>query len=88
MHIFMLTSSSAGYERLRGSTEGDKRSDEYNKRLRPSVMKHAMLEQLRSPPTMFVKVVKEHFRLCAQQVVDVSGNDAPARLRCSNWPTG
>ncbi len=39
-----------GYEGMRGTTEGEARSREYNARLRLMTVRHAMLGQLRNPP--------------------------------------
>jgi baculoviral IAP repeat-containing protein 6 len=61
-----------GFEATRGTQVGTKRSNEYNRSIRQHTMRWAILEQLRDPPRAFVKVVRAHYRLKAQDVVDVS----------------
>ena len=61
-----------GYEDRRGTDVGTKRSNDYNQRTRMHTMRWAILEQLRDPLRTFADVVRAHYRLRAQAVVDVS----------------
>ena len=48
---------------MKGTPEGDRRSQRYNARLKLATIRHAMVGQLRRPPSGFRDVVPLHFRL-------------------------
>ncbi len=47
-----------GYERTRGTPEGDAASSGYNESLRPATARWAIVEQLRNPAPCFVDVIR------------------------------
>ena len=50
-----------GYERSRGTPDGDAASMQYTLKIRGFTVRHAMLNQLKAPPLVFRKAVLAHF---------------------------
>ncbi|CAF1073577.1 unnamed protein product [Rotaria sp. Silwood1] len=59
-----------GYERTRGTATGTAQSLEYDANIRQATVRWAMLEQLRSPPACFVDVIRRHFFLKRNEIID------------------
>eukprot|EP00020_Sapocribrum_chincoteaguense_P000263 CAMPEP_0170752206 /NCGR_PEP_ID=MMETSP0437-20130122/11849_1 /TAXON_ID=0 /ORGANISM="Sexangularia sp." /LENGTH=1243 /DNA_ID=CAMNT_0011091269 /DNA_START=39 /DNA_END=3769 /DNA_ORIENTATION=- len=64
-----------GYERERGTSEGERHSFEYNEDLRLSTIRFAMVGHLRKPPVGFEDVVRTHFRLQKNRLL----------AQCASW---
>lgn len=64
-----------GYEAIKGSTEGNTRSQKYNADIQVYTIRYAMLEQLRSPPQGFEDLVAVHFTLQRDVILK----------QCSQW---
>jgi len=58
------------YEAQRGTKEGDMRSKEYNEVLRLGTLRHAMIGQMRNPSSGFEDVIRTHFRLQKDRVLN------------------
>jgi ubiquitin-protein ligase len=52
-----------GYEREMNTTEGKKKSINYNKRIRVYTMEHAIKDMLKNPETVFKNEIIDHFKL-------------------------
>lgn len=59
-----------GYERNRGTSEGDRQSRQYNEVIREATVKHAMISHLKRPAAEFKGPILEHFRMRRGAVVD------------------
>ena len=59
-----------GYQNSRGAG-GNAQSTAYNANIRNATMQWAILEQIRRPPKLFAEVIRRHFTLKAQIVLDV-----------------
>lgn len=64
-----------GYEAIRSTPEGNKRSNQYNANIQVHTIRHAMLEQLRNPPRGFEDVIQVHFAIQRDAVLK----------QCSSW---
>ena len=58
-----------GYESTMGTPEGDKKSRNYNDLIRMETVRWAMVETLKRPPLGFEQVVKTHFKLRKEAVL-------------------
>ena len=58
-----------GYDRTRGTPQGDDSSKRYNNNLRLATLRHAIVSPLREPPKGLEEVVKRHFGMCRQRVL-------------------
>jgi baculoviral IAP repeat-containing protein 6 len=52
-----------GYERIRGTPEGDKQAREYNEVIREATIRYAMIDNLRKPPPELRQAILSHFAL-------------------------
>jgi baculoviral IAP repeat-containing protein 6 len=52
-----------GYERIRGTPEGDKQAREYNEVIREATIRHAMIDNMRKPPPELREAILSHFAL-------------------------
>ena len=52
-----------GYERQRGTPEGDRQSRSYNETIREATVRHAMIAHLKSPCKELTEPILEHFRM-------------------------
>ncbi|KAJ8306122.1 hypothetical protein KUTeg_016667 [Tegillarca granosa] len=59
-----------GFEQEIGTETGRKHSDEYNSDVCYNNIKYAMLSQLQSPPPEFADVIKAHFYLKKQKILE------------------
>ena len=59
-----------GYERNRGTPEGDRQSRAYNEVIREATVRYAMISQLRSPPPELKEAIHSHFRMRRRQIVE------------------
>lgn len=59
-----------GYERTRGTAAGTAQSLEYDANIRQATVRWAMLEQLRNPPACFTDVIRRHFYLKRNEIID------------------
>ncbi|CAF2055249.1 unnamed protein product [Rotaria magnacalcarata] len=64
-----------GYERTRGTATGTAQSLEYDANIRQATVRWAMLEQLRNPPACFADIVRRHFFLKRNEIID----------QCDSW---
>ena len=64
-----------GYERLRGTSEGDKKNLEYNFDIRAHTIIWAMCDMIENPPPMFAEAVHAHFLLKSEDIV----------RQCEDW---
>ncbi|CAF1018140.1 unnamed protein product [Rotaria sordida] len=64
-----------GYERTRGTATGTAQSLEYDANIRQATVRWAMLEQLRNPPGCFTDIIRRHFFLKRNEVID----------QCESW---
>ena len=64
-----------GYERSIGTADGTKSSLNYNYNIRLYTMQHAIYDLLLDKNNLFYSVIKEHFKLKKNKVIEV----------CSNW---
>lgn len=60
-----------GYENWIGSDYGSKQSANYNQNIRIHSIKHAMIDQLRNPYPEFEDVIKTHFFLKKDRILEV-----------------
>ena len=58
-----------GYDRTRGTHQGDESSARYNNNLRLATLRHAIVGPLRNPPKGFEEVTKRHFGMCRQRIL-------------------
>jgi baculoviral IAP repeat-containing protein 6 len=58
-----------GYERIRGTAEGDRESRRYNETIREATVAHAMIAQLRKPAAELKEAVELHFRLRKRAII-------------------
>mmetsp|Transcript_12538 Transcript_12538/g.19197 ORF Transcript_12538/g.19197 Transcript_12538/m.19197 type:complete len:253 (-) Transcript_12538:17-775(-) len=58
-----------GYERLIGTEQGEKESEEYNRAIRRNTVRWAMIDQLQNPKPGFEIVTKLHFKLRKKQIL-------------------
>ena len=59
-----------GYDRNRGTPEGDRQSRQYNETIREATVRFAMIAQLKSPPAEFKEPILTHFRMRKAQIVE------------------
>ena len=59
-----------GYERNRGTPEGDRQSRSYNETIREGTVRYAMIAQLRSPPEELKEAIYRHFSLRRAHILD------------------
>ena len=59
-----------GYERNRGTPEGDRQSRSYNEAIREATVRYAMVEQLKKPPPELQAPILDHFRLRRAAILD------------------
>jgi len=59
-----------GYERNRGTPEGDRQSRAYNETIREATVRYAMIQQLKQPPAELKDAIHTHFRLRRAAVVE------------------
>ena len=52
-----------GYERTRGTPEGDRQSRAYNETIREATIRYAMIEQIKKPSAELKQPIIEHFRM-------------------------
>ncbi|CAF1058543.1 unnamed protein product [Adineta ricciae] len=64
-----------GYERTRGTATGTSQSLEYDANIRQATVRWAMLEQLRNPPACFTDVIRRHFFLKRNEIIE----------QCETW---
>ena len=58
-----------GYERTRGTAEGDRQSRAYNEVIREGTVKFAMLAHLKSPCAELKEAINGHFRLRREAIL-------------------
>ena len=58
-----------GYDRTRGTRQGDESSARYNNNLRLATLRHAIVGPLRNPPKGLEEVTKRHFGMCRQRIL-------------------
>jgi len=62
------------YESEMGTSHGDQASKQYNTVIRAGTLAHAMIDQLKNPPVGFEEVVRSHFALRRQAILqEVAG---------------
>jgi len=59
-----------GYERNRGTPEGDRQNRQYNETIREGTVRHAMVDILAKPPDAFASTIRTHFRLRKAQILE------------------
>jgi len=59
-----------GYERNRGTPEGDRQSRMYNETIREGTVRYAMIAQLKSPPEELREAIYLHFRLRRKAILE------------------
>ena len=59
-----------GFERNRGTPEGDRQSRAYNETIREGTVRYAMIAQLRTPPTELSEAIYTHFRLRKKAILE------------------
>lgn len=64
-----------GYERSRGTEYGDVQNNNYTRTQRSNTLRHAIIEQMRTPSPAFAKVIEAHFFLKSDEVMDT----------CTKW---
>jgi len=75
-----------GYEAQIGTPRGDQNSRQHNETLRVATIEHAMIGQLRNPPSGFEDVIKAHFffkadaisRMCDAWIAEANGPNSKA----------
>jgi len=63
------------YDSQKGTKEGELRSKEYNESIRLSTLRHAILGQLRNPSQGFEEIIKTHFRIQKDRLLN----------QCEEW---
>jgi len=58
-----------GHEGMRGTQAGREGSIRYNNTLRLATLRHAIIDQLRSPPRGFEDICLRHFSLCRKRLL-------------------
>ena len=61
-----------GFEQRHSGDEGKKQSREYNKDITEGTIRYAMIDLLQHPPPELEGVIKAHFRLRRQVVLDTT----------------
>jgi len=59
-----------GYERNRGTPEGDRQSRSYNEAIREATVKYAMIGHLKSPAAEFRDAILGHFRMRKEPLLE------------------
>ncbi len=57
------------YESMMGSAEGKRQSEDYSRPLLAATIRHAMLDQMNSPPKGFESIVSTHFALKKAEIL-------------------
>lgn len=66
-----------GYEREMNTPAGDRKSHDYNNVIRAGTIEHAIIGQLRSPAAGFEEVIRRHFYLQQNRIIE----------QCNRWLT-
>ena len=59
-----------GYERTRGTPEGDRQSRAYNETIREATVRYAMIGQLKNPAPELKEAILGHFRMRRPEVLE------------------
>jgi baculoviral IAP repeat-containing protein 6 len=59
-----------GYERTQNTTEGKKKSQEYNQNVKYNTVSWAMVDMLKNPPAEFESVILSHFKSKKSEIIN------------------
>ena len=59
-----------GYERNRGTPEGDRQSRQYNETIREATVRYAMIAQLKAPAKELKEPILAHFRMRKASILE------------------